>query len=183
MITADQLVAHLVGDYIIQSDWMAQQKTNANIPAAVHAATYTIPFLWLNPSLETILVIILTHYLIDRYRLARYVCWVKNFLQPRYSCKVEGTDENGNYVASYMVENWLPWKDCNKTGYPNTSPPWLSVWLLIIADNTLHILINGLAFKLQDKIYWPMLLSLIAILPYAALRYKQMQTELKILGL
>lgn len=24
-------------------------------------------------------------------------------------------------------------------------PPWLSVWLLIIADNTLHLICNGIA--------------------------------------
>jgi hypothetical protein len=31
------------------------------------------------------------------------------------------------------------------TGYHKDKPPWMAVWLLIIADNTLHLLCNGLA--------------------------------------
>ena len=30
MFTADQLVAHAVGDYILQSHWMATEKTKGN---------------------------------------------------------------------------------------------------------------------------------------------------------
>jgi hypothetical protein len=50
MITADQLVAHAVGDYILQSDWMATEKTKQNAAAATHALTYTLPFLFLTRS-------------------------------------------------------------------------------------------------------------------------------------
>ena len=32
-----------------------------------------------------------------------------------------------------------------KQGYPNSSPAWLTVWLMIIADNTLHLTINFIA--------------------------------------
>lgn len=42
MITADQIVAHMVGDYIIQSDWMATEKTKRSAVAAIHAVTYTL---------------------------------------------------------------------------------------------------------------------------------------------
>jgi hypothetical protein len=38
-----------------------------------------------------------------------------------------------------------PWEQCSKTGYPDQNPVWLSTWLLIIADNTVHIAINALA--------------------------------------
>ncbi len=31
--------------------------------------------------------------------------------------------------------------------YPPDRPPWLAVWLLIIADNVMHVLINGLALR------------------------------------
>ena len=47
MFTADQLVAHAVGDYILQSDWMANEKTKRSLAAAVHALTYALPFLLL----------------------------------------------------------------------------------------------------------------------------------------
>ena len=51
MITADQLLAHAVGDYVLQSDWMANHKTSRPFVALVHALTYSIPFTLLNPSL------------------------------------------------------------------------------------------------------------------------------------
>lgn len=122
MITADQLVAHAVGDYILQSDWMAQTKTKQSLAAAVHAITYTLPFLFITRSPAALAFICGTHFVIDRWRLARYVVWLKNWLGPN-----------------------RPWAECNNTGYRNDAPPWLSVWLLIIADNTLHVICNGVA--------------------------------------
>lgn len=127
MITADQLVCHLVGDYILQSDWMANEKTKQSIAAAMHAMVYSWCFLFLSPSTIALAVIFWSHFVIDRWRLARYVCYAKNFLGPRSS--------------------WHKWEDCVGTGYHKDRPPWLAVWLMIIADNTMHILINGLALS------------------------------------
>lgn len=124
MITADQIVAHAVGDYILQSDWMATEKTKKSIAAAVHALTYALPFLLLQPSWAALAVIVGTHFLIDRWRLARYVVWVKNWMGPN-----------------------RPWSECKATGYPEDRPVWLTVWLLIFADNIIHILINGAALQ------------------------------------
>ncbi len=53
MITADQILAHLVGDYLLQSDWMAQRKRTSSSAAFVHAAVYAacfLPILGWNPS-------------------------------------------------------------------------------------------------------------------------------------
>lgn len=126
MITADQIVCHLVGDYIIQSDWMANEKRKRSLAAGLHAITYTIPFLFLTLDPLALGIISGTHFLIDRFGLARYVCWLKN--RP--------------YPGS------LPWKDCTGTGYPPDRPAWLAVWLLIIADNTMHLICNALALWL-----------------------------------
>lgn len=125
MITADQLVAHAVGDYIIQSDWMATEKTKRSLAAAVHAATYMLPFLLLSPSIAAAAVIVASHFAIDRWRLARFVCWAKNWPWP----------------------GRRPWSECTSTGYPSDRPPWLATWLLIIADNTLHVLCNAAALR------------------------------------
>lgn len=127
LISADQLLCHLFGDYVIQSDWMAQEKTKSLWVAYLHACSYALPFLLLRPSMAALAVIVFTHCLIDRYRLARFVCWAKNLLSP----------------AAYRY----PWAAGDKLGYRNDGPAWLNVWLLIIADNSLHILINGLALK------------------------------------
>lgn len=81
MITADQLLAHAVGDYILQSDWMANEKTKKSIAALAHIATYGLPFLLLRPSWTAYAVIVGTHFIIDRWRLARFVVALKNSLR------------------------------------------------------------------------------------------------------
>lgn len=116
------VLAHLVGDYLIQSDWMALEKTNRWWPAVVHGATYTIPYVLVTQSFWALLVIGGTHIIIDRYRLARHVIWVKNLVGPK----------------SYRH----PWSECKATGYHESRPAWMAVWLMIIADNTIHLLIN-----------------------------------------
>lgn len=125
MITADQLVAHAVGDYLLQSDWMANKKTSSHFAAAVHAAVYTTCFLALTRQPVALLIIFGTHFFIDRYRLARFVVFAKNFIAPR--------------------SLWPTWSNCVATGYPSDRPAWLAVWLLIIADNVMHVVINGWA--------------------------------------
>lgn len=125
MITADQLVAHAIGDYILQSDWMANEKTKRTLAAVAHAATYTLPFVFLTREPTALAFIFGTHLAIDRFRLARFVVWAKNFLSPPNA--------------------WKPWRECVATGYHESRPAWLSVWLLIIADNVMHVLCNGFA--------------------------------------
>ncbi len=122
-VVALGFIAHLLGDYVIQSDWMAEEKTKRWWPAVVHAVTYGLPFLLLTRNPVALAVIIGTHAVIDRYRLARHVCWAKNNLAPR----------------GYNP----PWRECKATGYPESKPPWMAVWLMIVADNTLHVAINS----------------------------------------
>jgi hypothetical protein len=113
----------MVGDYLIQSHWMATEKTKRWWPAVAHALTYGLPFLAITRNVVALAVIVGTHAVIDRYRFARHVVWAKNHLAPRGS------------VPS--------WAECRATGYPPDTPPWLAAWLLIIADNTIHVLINS----------------------------------------
>lgn len=127
LFSAGQLVAHLVGDYLLQSHWMAAEKTNKKAAALCHALVYSLPFLLLGASWLAMLVIAVTHFAVDHWRLARYVVWLKNFIAPRSA--------------------WRPWSECKSTGYPSESPPWLAVWLLIIADNVIHLIINALAIR------------------------------------
>jgi hypothetical protein len=125
LITADQLVCHALGDYLLQSDWMALEKTKRLWVALLHALAYSIPFLMLIPSMPAMAVIIGSHAIIDRYRLARYPVWLKNWLAPGYK----------------------PWSQCSGTGYDADRPAWMTVWLMIIADNVIHVAINGAALK------------------------------------
>lgn len=123
-----ELIAHLLGDYALQSDWMAQEKTKRWGVAIVHAVVYSLPFLLLcTPSFAALTVMAVTHMVIDRLRLAKYISYAKNFLAPRAF--------------------WYDWRDCEATGYHKDRPPWMSVWLLIITDNAIHLLINHFALR------------------------------------
>ncbi len=117
-----QLLLHLLGDYVTQSDWMATRKTVSTWAAFVHATLYSLPFFLLG-GYRAVFVIWSTHLLIDRFRLARYLVFAKNFLG----------------------WPWPKWSDSKATGYPSERPVFLATWLLIIADNTVHLGINFLA--------------------------------------
>lgn len=70
------IFAHLVGDYLFQNDWMAQNKTKASLPCLVHVLIYTgVHYLILLSMgaawpLWAFAVIGATHFYIDRTRFA-----------------------------------------------------------------------------------------------------------------
>ena len=113
----NELIAHLFGDYVLQNHWMANKKTNSDLAAWCHVLCYMIPFLFLTNKFLPLFVIVITHLYIDRFRLARY--WVELY----------GVGRKGLLFD---------------TDIPNP-PDYLSVWLLIIVDNTFHLTINHLA--------------------------------------
>lgn len=123
MFTANQIVAHLVGDYLLQSDWMARHKHKRLDAVLLHVLFYTLPFVLITQEPVALALIAGSHLLIDRFGLARYVAWLKNRPWPESR----------------------PWSECKETGFPPEMPQWRSSWLVVIIDNILHILCNGLA--------------------------------------
>jgi hypothetical protein len=108
-------ILHLLGDYIFQNSWMANQKTKSFFPAMLHATIYSLPFSFLVHA-KGLLIILITHFFIDRYRLASY--WIK-------------------------LVNWN--FSSKNHGFTEATPIWLSTWLLFIIDNIFHIVINTLS--------------------------------------
>jgi len=149
----EQLILHLFGDYVTQSDWMAQNKARNSFAAFCHALAYSLPFLLIGGALPCA-VIFLTHFAIDRWRLARFVVYWKNIVlglwikrgilpvpkspSPEFDAVVK--------EHYYDTPRWM-WSNCSATGYPSETPPFLAVWLLIAADNTLHLAINYAALR------------------------------------
>lgn len=125
MFTVGQLMAHMIGDYALQSHWMAVNKRTQSAAAMFHVLFYAIPFLVLRPSPAALAVIVGTHFLIDRFGLARYVVWAKNF---------------------YLSLDRLP-PPLTPTGFPEGTPVYVATWLLIIQDNLIHIGVNALALR------------------------------------
>lgn len=112
----EQLLAHLVGDYILQPNQIAQLKLTKWWAAAIHGVLYTLPFLLVTQSWLALSVICVTHVVIDRFRLAKYIGRMKN-----WSFKGDG--------------------------YPEQTPDYMRVWLMIIVDNTIHLVINYISIK------------------------------------
>jgi hypothetical protein len=107
---------------------MAQEKTSRSLPALAHAASYTACFLPVTRDWRRLAVIGCTHFVIDRWRLARHITWAKNQLAPKR--------HRPGHTA---------------TGYSEFQPEWLTFWLLILADNTIHLAFNELALTVRSK--------------------------------
>lgn len=143
----EQLLCHLAGDFVLQNDYMALNKSKRSFPCLVHVIIYTSVFLFLTTSWKALLVIGITHFLIDRFHtpLKRFI-WLKNKLGA----------ENKSLSFDY----------CNTTGFYDDSPYnkevpdcvvkrifgeprlfFITAWLYIVHDNFLHLLINYLALK------------------------------------
>jgi hypothetical protein len=151
-ITAGQLLAHAWGDYVLQSDAMATQKLKSWRWALFHALAYSIPFvLFLRPSWSAWAVIVLTHAVIDRLRIARYVVYLKEWIfDPRAFLWLVG--DLWEAGSRYEVNPWKSYphpKPLSELplGMDPEKPPHIAVWLLIIADNVMHVTINGAALR------------------------------------
>jgi hypothetical protein len=132
-ITMLQIISHVLGDYFIQTDKMATSKANSTLWTIIHATTYSIPFVFLfNLSLMGWLFLVGTHFVIDRFRLARYVIALKNLT----TC---GFSKNPEAFSLSKVDSF---------GFPEGTPPHVGFLIFIIVDNTMHILCNALAINL-----------------------------------
>jgi hypothetical protein len=120
----EQLILHLAGDYVTQTDWMARNKDRALWPAACHALVYGLPFLVIG-SPRAVLAIVAGHLIIDRFGLARYVLRMKCWLGSAHT----------------------PGSDCLGTGLPKDMPEWRAWWLLVAVDNTMHLALNYAALR------------------------------------
>ena len=60
------IYAHLIGDYLIQNDWMAKGKKQSSWICLVHVLTYLLPFLFCGLSWWKIAAIGVQHFAQDR---------------------------------------------------------------------------------------------------------------------
>ena len=79
------IYAHLIGDYLMQTDWMANgKKTNWRI-CVVHVATYLIPFLFTPLVAWQIIAIAVEHFIQDTTQIVPWFMRVKRsagFIKP-----------------------------------------------------------------------------------------------------
>lgn len=77
------IVAHLVGDFLLQNNWMAANKARSHVACACHVSSYSLPFLALvlfaGVPLAALILVAAQHYLQDRYAL--HLRWMKFYGQ------------------------------------------------------------------------------------------------------
>lgn len=132
-----QLLCHLIGDYIIQDDYCAINKSKRTLPCLIHCITYTLPFIFLTHNLLALFLIFLTHFVEDRWSLAKYFIWIKNNINPYTNFK---PFNKCNVTGFY--DTWI-----NKEGDKDVRPRFITTWLYIFTDNTYHLLCNFLILK------------------------------------
>lgn len=149
------LLCHFVGDYILQSDWMAMNKNKSTLHCLVHCLLYTSCFLLLTFSWKALLFIFVTHFIVDRFPIiVKRLIWFKNHLNPSLSYVPFGfCDTTGYWDDSPYNTKRLSTVDDNeirsieeKWGKPRHF--FVTVWLYIVTDNTLHLICNLIALTL-----------------------------------
>lgn len=63
------LMAHLFGDFILQSDWMAVNKKKSSFVCLAHVVTYLLPFLFCAFTWWQLILIGAQHFIQDRTKL------------------------------------------------------------------------------------------------------------------
>lgn len=79
------IYAHLIGDYLIQTDWMANGKKRLSWICAVHVLTYLLPFLFTPLAWWQLALIGAEHFAQDRTAFVPWLMRVKGssaFAQP-----------------------------------------------------------------------------------------------------
>ena len=149
----EMLLAHAIGDWLLQSQYMASMKVRSAVPALLHVTVYGIVY-WVlvGPSWLALVVIVGTHYLIDRYRLARHVNWAANFIAPVHWVKVErdhpwALDEFGPRPFKRLRSTNPPWSECSTYGSPPGVPDHIAFIVMIAVDQILHLVLNWAALR------------------------------------
>lgn len=131
-----QLILHGIGDYFIQTDWQALNKKKKGWlglwACLKHCITYSLPFFFIG-SWKAVMIIFITHFIIDRTNLVAYLLAMKNNVK---KCR------NEKELMPYCGDKVY---DISNFGFGLERPFAITIWLYIICDNLLHIICNYIA--------------------------------------
>lgn len=144
----EQLLVHIFGDYLLQSDWCAMNKAKRTLPCLIHVLIYTACFLILTTSWKALLVIGGVHFILDRWPIIiRRLIWLKNHIGPGFKYvpfyKADATGCYDNLMADVLYKPYT--REVINGFSPRLN--YITIWLYIITDNFLHLLTNYLALK------------------------------------
>ncbi len=107
------LVGHLVGDYLLQNDWQANNKKRSSFVCAIHCSLWTASvmlFAWVwNPI--AMVWLFTTHFAIDRTNFIRWwmtsVSGQKGFAEKLSPWSLIVVDNVFHVVTLYVAAKWL----------------------------------------------------------------------------
>jgi hypothetical protein len=134
------LLGHLVGDYLLQNEYLALNKSKSTLvgwlSATIHCLLYTLAvctFMW-NFDLNWMLIVYLTHFPIDKFALAeKYMHYIKGKGMRDYVLK-----DSGKSTEKTWAKPDLNRYDILEGGFTSL--------VYTATDNTLHLVLMYLAY-------------------------------------
>lgn len=140
MILFELFLGHLIGDYLLQTENMALNKskntTRGWIYAFIHCILYTasVCFIMWNFQPIWVLIVFLTHFPIDKFSLGEYYMrYVKGYGMRQY------IDD---------VNNSAKWKNLNNTPGNQMLKGGFTAYVYAMTDNTIHLLLMWISYNL-----------------------------------
>ena len=138
-----QLIFHGIGDFIVQNHWMATNKKKKGWKGfwacQIHCITYALPFKCIGSWLA-VLVIYLTHFIVDRTRIVDYFLAWKNG-----AIKIDLLEFYGFRYSMFEIR-WDIY-DISNYGFKKDVPYGIALFCYIACDNVIHIICNYLSLK------------------------------------
>lgn len=127
------LLGHLVGDYLLQNDWMALGKSKHDgmgwLTCIVHCLLYTLAvctIMW-QWSVMWFVIVFLSHFIIDKFGIPEMYL---RFINGRSIGKFIENTENAVYTPHIGLRSGI------------------TVFVYVVCDNTMHLLIMWGAWRL-----------------------------------
>ena len=141
------LLGHLAGDYLLQNEWMAQNKSKNTLigwlAALVHCIIYTLAVCLFMQNFQPIwmVVVFLTHFPIDKFSLAEhYMHYIKRKSLYDYIY-------NGFHEEPFPQNPPIP-KQQTRVNRVDVLVGGFSAVVYTITDNTMHLILMWGAYKL-----------------------------------
>jgi len=132
------LLGHLAGDYLLQNEWMALNKSKNNrigwLAATIHCIHYTLAvclFMW-NFDIIWIVVVFLSHFPIDKFGLAeKYMHYLK-----------------GKGMKDFVKKDDVPYADKSPLNRYDLLEGGFTAYVYSITDNTMHLILMWGAYQI-----------------------------------
>jgi hypothetical protein len=105
------LLAHFIGDFLLQNDWMAREKKKNDLACSAHVVAYMVPFFFCGFVWWQLLLIAAQHYAIDR---SNFVYWFmgvtgrKQFREAPFAPWSLVITDNLLHIIWIVLLVWLP---------------------------------------------------------------------------